>query len=111
MGLRGVGNEDIRELFDAVPVGNGGDDKALGAMMNRFQPLYFFAAVFALLLCAPSTALGCSCMQDRPTCEAFGSARAVFIGKVVGAKKRIKKQIRQSLRSRTDDKTIQDSRR
>jgi hypothetical protein len=54
--------------------------------MNRFQPLYLLAAVFVLLLCAPPAALACSCMKGEPTCEAFGSAQAVFIGKVVGAK-------------------------
>lgn len=28
----------------------------------------------------------CSCVRERPTCAAFGSATAVFVGKVVGAK-------------------------
>jgi Prealbumin-like fold domain len=41
-----------------------------------------------LLLGASSTVQACSCNPDRPTCESFGSASAVFVGKVVGAAQR-----------------------
>jgi len=54
--------------------------------MNRSRLLYLCATVFAMLLCAPVAVLACSCAPERPTCEAFGSSRAVFVGKVVGAK-------------------------
>lgn len=54
--------------------------------MNRCQSLIICAAVLALFLGASSVALGCSCAAERPTCEAFGSSTAVFVGKVVGAK-------------------------
>ena len=54
--------------------------------MNRSRLLYLCATVFAMLLCAPVAALACSCSQERPSCEDFGSSRAVFVGKVVGAK-------------------------
>lgn len=54
--------------------------------MRRNQLLYLGVTAFALVLCASSAALGCSCAPDRPTCEAFGSSQAVFVGKVVGAK-------------------------
>ena len=47
-------------------------------------------AVAALLLLAGAAAetRACSCMPDRPVCEAFGEASAVFVGRVVGAAER-----------------------
>src|SRR6267378_2267102 len=42
----------------------------------------------ALLLLSASYGLACTCVPERPPCEAFGSARAVFIGKVVGSRER-----------------------
>jgi hypothetical protein len=42
--------------------------------------------VFLLFLFAPAAAFGCSCGGESPPCEAFGSATAVFIGRVTGAK-------------------------
>jgi hypothetical protein len=52
--------------------------------MNRF--LYLCATAFALVLFAPLAAFACTCAGQQPTCEAFGSSRAVFVGKVIGAK-------------------------
>lgn len=52
--------------------------------MNRL--LYLCATAFAMVLCAPLAAFACSCIGEQPTCEAFGSSRAVFVGKVTGAK-------------------------
>lgn len=33
-----------------------------------------------------SEILGCSCVREKPVCESVGSMRAIFVGKVVGAK-------------------------
>ena len=44
------------------------------------------AGVFVLFLCTLKAVQACSCVHGTPTCEAFGSAKAVFVGKVVGAK-------------------------
>ncbi len=48
----------------------------------------FFLPVAALaLVCAfAGRASACSCLSGEPVCEAFGSSRAVFVGKVLGAK-------------------------
>ncbi|MDT7604437.1 MAG: hypothetical protein QOF61_2434, partial [Acidobacteriota bacterium] len=42
-------------------------------------------ALFCLFITAGRVE-ACSCVPERPTCEAFGSATAIFVGKVVGAK-------------------------
>jgi hypothetical protein len=47
--------------------------------------LVFLIAIFALLLGLADEVNACSCVPDRPVCESFGSASAVFVGKVVGA--------------------------
>lgn len=47
---------------------------------------YQCAAVFAVIMCAPLAAFACSCISEQPSCQAFGSARAVFVGKVTGAR-------------------------
>ncbi len=44
-------------------------------------------AVLAVLMSA-NQASACSCIAKRPPCEAFGTARAVFVGKVIGSKER-----------------------
>src|SRR6185503_3009234 len=48
--------------------------------------LFHLCSAALILIAVQSVALGCSCVPERPTCEAFGSSRAVFVGKVVGAK-------------------------
>ena len=48
---------------------------------------FFHLCSAALLLIAlQAVALGCSCIRKSPVCEAFGGSRAVFVGKVIGAK-------------------------
>lgn len=46
------------------------------------------AALFVVLVLAPARALACSCMAAGPPCQAFGSASAVFVGTVTGARER-----------------------
>ena len=54
-------------------------------MATLFKHLLLVVSAVVLLPC--STAVkACSCVGERPPCEGFGSASAVFIGKVVGAK-------------------------
>ncbi|HEX8492538.1 MAG TPA: hypothetical protein VF658_06825 [Pyrinomonadaceae bacterium] len=47
--------------------------------------LSFLIAVIALVLGSAVEVKACSCVPERPVCESFGSASAVFVGKVVGA--------------------------
>jgi hypothetical protein len=51
--------------------------------MKHLSTLVLVAG-FALLVSA-STVRACSCVPERPVCEAFGSVSAVFVGKVVGS--------------------------
>lgn len=46
-------------------------------------------AMLALLLVSADEAIACSCIPERPACESFGNATAVFVGKVVGAARQI----------------------
>src|SRR6266481_3252850 len=54
-------------------------------MKNIFKHRLLIVSAIALFSCSPEVK-ACSCAQTRPACEEFGSARAVFIGKVIGAK-------------------------
>ena len=42
-------------------------------------------ALLVLVLASGREAFACSCMPERPVCEAFGGSTAVFVGRVVGA--------------------------
>jgi len=48
-------------------------------------PILFGISLFVFMVSAPAVS-ACSCMPERPPCEGFGEAKAVFIGKVTGAK-------------------------
>ena len=54
--------------------------------MKNLSTLLFLAGL--ALLASASTAHACSCARERSVCEAFGSAPAVFVGKVVGSAER-----------------------
>lgn len=54
-------------------------------MQNIFKNFLFIFAAFVIFSCAPEVS-ACSCLGERPACEEFGAAKAVFIGKVIGAK-------------------------
>jgi hypothetical protein len=44
------------------------------------------AALFIVCVASSRAALGCSCMGDRPVCEAYWQASAVFVGVVTGVR-------------------------
>ena len=52
----------------------------------RVLPKYFLLAACFLALVCPVYTVACTCRDERPPCEEFGSAKAVFIGKVIGAR-------------------------
>lgn len=54
-------------------------------MARIFKHILLIGAFTLLLFCSPEVK-ACSCANMRPACEEFGSAKAVFIGKVIGAK-------------------------
>ncbi|HXM50089.1 MAG TPA: hypothetical protein VN956_19770 [Pyrinomonadaceae bacterium] len=54
-------------------------------MKDIYKHLLLIVSAVVLLSCAPEVR-ACSCAGTQPACEEFGSAKAVFIGKVIGAK-------------------------
>jgi len=54
-------------------------------MKDIYKHVLLILSAVVLLSCAPEVR-ACSCAETRPACEEFGSAKAVFIGKVIGAK-------------------------
>jgi hypothetical protein len=54
-------------------------------MKSIYKHVLLVLSAVILFSCAPEVR-ACSCAETRPTCEEFGSAKAVFIGKVIGAK-------------------------
>jgi hypothetical protein len=54
---------------------------------KHMRALVTSISIASLLLVVPSSDVhACSCISGRPVCEAFGTASAVFIGRVVGGK-------------------------
>lgn len=55
-------------------------------MLRVHSRVGFFVLIFAfvLLLGSATEAKACSCIPERPVCEAFGGSSAVFVGKVTG---------------------------
>ena len=51
--------------------------------------IIFLLALF-LTLGSLERVLACSCISDRPICEAYGRADAIFVGKVIGGKEQRK---------------------
>lgn len=56
--------------------------------MSRPARLPLAAFAVLLLLGGAVEALACSCVPERPVCEGFGGASAVFVGRVVGSAER-----------------------
>jgi hypothetical protein len=54
-------------------------------METLFKYLLLVVSSIVLLSCS-TVVSACSCANERPPCEGFGSAKAVFIGRVIGAK-------------------------
>ena len=53
------------------------------------QTRHLFGAIVLLFtLGSLAQVFGCSCMPERPVCEAFGGASAVFVGRIVGSAER-----------------------
>lgn len=54
-------------------------------MKNKFS-IPIFSLVIMFLLGSFTKVFACSCLEERPVCEAFGDAKAVFVGEVIGGK-------------------------
>ena len=54
-------------------------------MKDIFKHLLLITSAIVLFSCSAEVR-ACTCAETRPACEEFGSAKAVFIGKVIGAK-------------------------
>lgn len=52
--------------------------------------IFIFSIVLILSFGSFEHVLACSCIAERPVCEAFGGADAVFVGKVIGSKQQRK---------------------
>lgn len=52
--------------------------------------IFLASFMFILSLGSLNRVSACSCVSERPVCESFGEADAVFVGKVVGAKQQQK---------------------
>lgn len=50
--------------------------------------IYFFTFAIAIILLSGNfqQILACSCLSERPVCEAFGDAKTVFVGEVIEGK-------------------------